>query len=193
MAQQILFIHGGECFDSHEEYMNFLRTKEVSPDDLRGKKRWRDHLQDDLGDDYEIFLPVMPNGWNAKYIEWKIWFEKFFPFLREEIILLGHSLGGLFIAKFLAENILPVKIKTTIILAAPFSEGDFALPESLEKFEKQVGKIYLYQSKDDPIVPFVDMEKYAAKLPSAEKVIFEDKEHFILQEFPEMVEKLRSL
>ena len=63
----------------------------------------------------------------------------------------------------------------------------------MEKFEKQAGKIYLYHSEDDPIVPFADLEKYAQKLPSAEKVIFKDKGHFNLPEFPEIVEKINSL
>ena len=88
------------------------------------------------------------------------------------------------------------------MIAAPFDAnnrddketlGDFELPISLEEFEQQAGKIYLYNSHDDPVVPFADMEKYAAKLPSAEKVIFENKGHFIDEEFPEFVEKIKSL
>jgi predicted alpha/beta hydrolase family esterase len=202
MAQQILFIHGGNCFDAYESYLDFLRAREISKDDLVGKKKWRHILQADLGEDYEVFLPQFPCAWNAKYVEWKIWFEKFIPFLKDDIILIGGSLGGIFLAKYFSENDFPIKIRAILLLAAPFdaknrevgySLVDFVLPESLEKLEKQVGKIFLYHSKDDPIVPFADVEKYATKLPSAEKVIFEDKGHFILEEFPEIVEKLRSI
>lgn len=123
--------------------------------------------------------------------------------LTDNIILLGGSLGAIFLAKYLSENDFPVKIKAVFLLAGPFDDksrsdidytlGDFVLPESLEKFASQAGKIFLYHSKDDPVVPFADQGKYAAKLPSAEKVVFEDKGHFNLKEFPEIVEKIRSL
>ena len=97
---------------------------------------------------------------------------------------------------------MPVKIKAVFLLAAPFdakdreadySLGDFTLPESLEKFSAQCPKIFLYQSKDDPVVPLVDVEKYAKKLPKAEKVIFKDKGHFNIEEFPEIVEKIKEI
>lgn len=197
MPQQILVIHGGTSFDTYEDYLNYLNNYELTPEkfDKYGKntQRWKDNLQKKLGEKYEVISPQMPCAWNTKYIEWKIWLEKFNPFLKDELVIIGHSLGGLFLAKYLSENILPVKIKVVFLLAAPFAEGDMIPPASLEKFEQQAGKIFLYHSQDDPIVPFADQEKYAEKLPSAEKVIFSDKGHFIGEEFPEFVEKLKSL
>jgi len=193
MPQQILWIHGGLVFNSYDDYLDSLRNYKIDADQIKGGKKWKDNLPKLLGKEYEIIFPQMPCGWNAKYIEWKIWLERFYPFLKDEIILIGHSLGGLFLAKYLSENDFPVKIKAVFLLAASMDEGDFILPKSLKKFEQQTGKIYLYHSEDDPIVPFADMEKYAAKLPSAEKVIFSDKGHFIDEEFPEFVEKLKSL
>ena len=203
MKQQILFIHGGEAFDSYEDYIDFLSEKrQVKIEDLKGKVRWRGHLQKELGDNYEVLLPQMPCGWNAKYSEWKIWFEKLFPFFQENIILIGGSLGGIFLAKYLSENNFPLKIKATFLLAAPFDAkdreadytlGDFALGESLEKFSAQCPKIFLYHSEDDPVVPLADVEKYAQKLPNAEKIIFKNKGHFNLEEFPEIVAKIKNL
>jgi len=193
--QQILIIHGGNVNKSYDDYLEFLKNYKI---DLNKVKNggWKDYLQDELGDDYEIIFPQMENYHNAKYNEWKIWFEKFFPFLKDSLILIGGSLGGIFLAKYLSENDFPVKIKAVFLIAAPFDNGylgDFALPSSLEKLEKQSEKIFLYHSKDDPSVPFADMEKYAQKLPAAEKVIFEDKGHFVLKEFPEFIEKIKKL
>lgn len=200
MPKQILIIHGGDFFDTYEEYLNFLKNYQIDINDLKRPRKWKDKLQEDLSENYEVFLPLMPCGFNCKYIEWKIWFDKFIPFLKDGLVLVGHSQGGIFLAKYLSENYFPVKIKATFLLAGPFDDknvdytlADFKLPESLEKFEKQAGKIFLYHSEDDPIVPFADLEKYAQKLPRAEKVIFKDKGHFNLQEFPEFVEKLKNL
>ncbi|KKP77873.1 MAG: hypothetical protein A2271_00690 [Candidatus Moranbacteria bacterium RIFOXYA12_FULL_35_19] len=203
MSQQIFWIHGGNVFNSHKDYLEFLKTREATKEYFIGKNRWVHHLQADLGDGYEVFLPQMPCAtWNAKYSEWKIWFEKSFPFLKDNLILAGGSLGGMFLAKYLSENDFPLKIKGAFLLAAPFDDkdkninytlGDFALPKSLEKFSTQCSKIFLYHSKDDPLVPFIDLEKYSKALPNAEKIIFEDKGHFKLKEFPEFVEKLKSI
>ena len=114
MPQQILWIHGGDVFDSYEEYLKFLRDRKVTKEDFIGKNKWIKKIQQELGNDYEVFLPQMPCAWNATYKEWKIWFEKSFPFLQNGIILAGGSLGGIFLAKYLSENIFPVKIKSNI-------------------------------------------------------------------------------
>ncbi|PIP28385.1 MAG: hypothetical protein COX29_01375 [Candidatus Moranbacteria bacterium CG23_combo_of_CG06-09_8_20_14_all_35_22] len=197
MSQQILWIHGGNVHKSYEDYLEFLRKREIEKEDLIGRKKWINNLQHDLGDNFEVLSPRMPCGYNAKYTNWKIWFEKFFPFLKDNIILAGGSLGGIFLAKYLSENTLPVKIKATFLLAAPHSDdylGDFALGDSLEKFENQSDKIFLYHSEDDPLVNIAEIGKYSKALPKAEKVIFKDKGHFNkIKEFPEFVEKLKSL
>lgn len=202
MKQQILVIHGGNVHKSYEDYLEFLRTRKFEKEDLIGRKKWVNNLQKDLGNNFEVLLPRMPCSCNAKYINWKIWLERFFPFLKDGIILIGNSLGSTFLSKYLSENDFPLKIKAVFLLAGPFDEKDrdvgytledFILSESLEKFEQQAGKIFLYHSKDDPVVPFADQEKYVAKLPGAEKVIFEDKGHFNLKEFPEIVEKIKSI
>jgi len=202
MKKQILAIHGGEVFNSYEEYLNFLKEYPVDLDRLLTKKKWKNNLQADLGEGWEVLNPQMPNHRNAKYAEWKIWFEKFLPFLRDEVILIGSSLGGIFLAKYLSENDFSVKISAAYLIAAPFDEndrdvnytlGDFALPESLEKFQEQVEKIFLYHSEDDPVVPISDLEKYAQALPKAEKIVFQDRGHFSQDHFPEIVEMIRGI
>lgn len=195
MKKQIFIVHGGEVFETQEDYLNFLKSYPINLDKIK-HGGWKDHLQEALGDEYEVIYPRMENYHNAKYAEWKIFFERFFPYLQNEIILIGNSPGSLFLAKYLSENIFPVKIKAVFLVAGPYDDGylgDFALPDSLKKFSSQAKKIFLYYSKDDPAVPLVEVEKYAQKLSGAEKIIFEDRGHFALKEFPEFVEKLKSI
>lgn len=199
MKQQVIHIHGGSTFESYEQYLTYLKTTEVDIDKFKYFKDWGNSLGEALGENYEVLNPRMPNGKNARYLEWKIWWERLIPFLTGEPILIGHSLGGIFLAKYLAENQMPMKIKATILIAAPFDDetdeplADFKLAKSLELLAKQGGQIYLMQSKDDRVVPFGELAKYQHELPQAKSIIFEDKGHFKLESFPELVELITSL
>lgn len=201
MKKQVLAIHGGGTFCSYDEYLNDLKESEFSFDRLNSSRnRWNRNLDKLLGDDFEVIMPQMPCKQNSKYLEWKIFFEKIIPFLHDDVIITGHSLGGIFLAKYLSENDFPVKISAVYLIAAPFDDkdrkvslGDFILPESLSKFEKQAEKIFLYHSKDDAVVPIIDSEKYFQALPKAERVIFEDRGHFNQEHFPEIVAEIKKL
>ncbi|MEK7607523.1 MAG: alpha/beta hydrolase, partial [Patescibacteria group bacterium] len=136
---------------------------------------------------------------NAKYIEWKIWFDKIVPFIENGVIFIGHSLGGIFLAKYLSENKFPKKIRATMLVTAPHSEkfehsvADFVLPKKLKQFEKQGGEIFLYYSQDDQVVPFSNMKSYQKDLPKAHTQIFKDRGHFRQEEFPEIIEQIKKL
>jgi hypothetical protein len=42
---------------------------------------WKKWLAEGLSQHYEVMRPDMPNTMNAKYAEWKIWFEKYFRYI----------------------------------------------------------------------------------------------------------------
>lgn len=200
MKKQIVVIHGGDSFDTHEEYISFLKSFEI--DDLKyfTGNSWKTTLQERLGDGFEVILPRMPNPFNARYAEWKIWFDKLVPFLNDGVVLIGHSLGGIFLAKYLSENKFPKTITATILISAPFDgEGDeeslvdFIFPPSLELFATQGGKIIIYHSKDDTSVLPIQSEKYKKALPGAQVMMFEDRGHFTQEEFPELVQNIKNL
>lgn len=196
---QIVLIHGGTTFDSYPEYLRFLKTVEVKIEKLHARNEWKMGFARALGSKFDVLQPRMPNGSNAKYSEWKIWFERIVPFLQNDVILVGHSLGGIFLAKYLSENDFPHKVCATILLAAPFTDtpdeslATFRLTKSLKKFAKQGGKIVLYASKDDHVVPFSHMQKYKHALPKAISRIFKDRGHFNQPKFPELVVEIKRL
>ncbi len=200
LVQQIVVIHGGTTFDSYEDYLSYLKNVEIDLERLKSKKGWKANLQEDLGDNFEVLIPQMPDRTNACYKEWKIWFERIITLLNENLIFIGHSLGGSFLAKYLSEEKIIKKIKATILVAAPFDDkdrkgslADFRLPSSLVKFSEQGGMIYLIQSKDDPLVPFDQLSKYKKALPDAKTIIFDDREHFNQENFPEIIQIIKSV
>ena len=47
-------------------------------------------------------------------------------------------------------------------------------------------------SKDDPVVPFNHSERLAKELPNANYMIFEDRQHFNQEHFPELIETIKN-
>lgn len=198
MKKQVVVIHGGDSFDTYEKYLEALKNWEVTVEWFQPRKEdWKDSLPSDLGEGYEILAPRMPNKQNARYAEWQIWFERMLPYIRDNVILVGHSLGGIFLAKYLSEKDFPNKISGLFLVAAPHNGtediGDFALSHKLESVAKQCENIHLFQSKDDPVVALSEVEKYQKDLPNAKTHIFEDRGHFKQEHFPEIVEEIKKI
>lgn len=201
--QQVLYIHGGSAFSQYDNFLSHLQTKTIR--DLPGEtelKKWSSTLRDRLGDEYEVFMPSMPNSQNSKYEEWKIWFERHFEYLQGEVILMGWSQGGYFLEKYLTENTVPFTVKALYLLAAPFfaadfngeDGGDFAFDTSrVGELAQKVKKIYILHSEDDFVVPYEHGLKLSKALPQAEFISFTDKNHFLIEEFPELVEIIKKL
>lgn len=197
---QVLYLHGGMTFPTYEEYRTFLATKELTIERLRLFRSWKDRLQDTLGGTFDVLAPRMPNGTNAVYEEWETYFSRILTLLRDDPILIGHSLGGVFLAKHLSTHDVPVRLRATLLVAAPFCDdltdeslGDFVPPASLERFKAQGGALYVYHSTDDPVVPFSHGEGYAAALTGCTFRALSGYGHFNTETFPELVADVRSL
>jgi predicted alpha/beta hydrolase family esterase len=203
MKKQVFFIHGGDSYSKYEDYFASLNNLPLSLPGEEGSVRWTKTLPDMLGDDYEVFMPSMPSKYNAKYEEWSLWFSRYFPYLRDEVVLVGWSLGGMFLAKFLAENKLPIKIGKVFLLAAPCGTilsddgndcGSFQFDQVvLDKLAKADLLIEIWHSRDDFVVPFSHALLYEKSLPGAKTHFFDDKNHFLVPELPELIEQIKSI
>lgn len=197
MKKQIVYIHGGDSFESYDDYIKNLKETEFTIDWFIRRKRWIEDMATELENEFQFFMPQMPNKQNAVYEEWKTWFEKMIPFINDGVIVIGHSQGGIFLAKYLSENIYPNKIGA-IMLVAPVHNntpevGSFRLDKSLENVSKQCQEIHLFFSKDDFVVPFSESEEYKKELPDAKFHIFEDRGHFLQETFPEIIEEIKKI
>ena len=75
MKRQIILIHGGNTYDSYEQYIATLKKIKLDFKRALSGIGWRGSLQEELGKKFEVIAPRMPNSLNAKYLEWDIWFK----------------------------------------------------------------------------------------------------------------------
>lgn len=196
---QIFMIHGGMTFKNRKDYLHYLKTKEVS---VEKREKWAEgYLDKELSKKFQIIRPHMPLSENAKYEDWKVYFERHFPYLRNNIILIGSSLGGIFLAKYLSEHKFPKKILSIYLVCPPFDNtcfhedlvGGFRLKSNLSLIEKNSKNLALLFSKDDDDVPVSHAEKYRKKLKNPRIIIYKSKNgHFKISKFPEIVKMLKN-
>ncbi len=204
--KQVLVIHGGDFFDSREEYARSLKKETLTKEKLLTElpPGWKETLQQDLGSEFEVLRPSMPSRENAKYDEWKIWFEKCLRFIDSEYVLVGHSLGGIFLARYLSEEKLACKPAGLVLVAAPYfeatkakgkkSKGGFFVGKHFKNIFTNVSKIVIIQSDDDTIVSPAHALKFKKKLPEATLLMLKGKGHFFRgAKYPEIVESIRTL
>lgn len=156
MKRQVLFIHGaGE--GAYEEDALLVAS-----------------LRDALGSAYAVRYPRMVDEDSPAYAPWKAQIASELTGLDGEIVLVGHSLGGSILLRYLSEERIERSVAPVIALAAPFwgadedwDWDDARLPEDAAAKLASVPRIVFYHSRDDEIVPFHHLALYAARLPRA--------------------------
>ena len=196
---QILTIHSGMTFKNENGYLHYLKNKKIS---TKKKVYWvGDYLEKSLGKRFEIISPRMPLQDYAKYRDWKIVLERYLPLLKGKFILIGSSLGGVFLVKYLSENKLRKKALSVYLVCPPFDNslpgedlvGGFRLKSNLSLLEKNTKNLYLLFSKDDNVVPIAHAEKYARKLKRPRIIIYKSRGgHFNISRFPEIVKMIKE-
>jgi len=194
--KQVIFISGGESFETREDFKQWLKSFDsdfmLSDPSIESAKFWSRNLDDDLGGEYEVLSISMPLKINARYEEWKIWFEKHIQFMNEEVALVGWSLGANFLAKYLSENTFEKRISTLHLVAGCYGcVGGFNL-DSVSSIQKQTKNIFIYHSLDDTVVPYQEALSYSKDLPEATLITYEKHGHFLVEHVSEIVENINS-
>ncbi len=195
--KQIIFINWGDSKSDYKNFEEYVIKTEYNPK-YQNFVHWWKNLYKNLWDDFEVFSPEMPCKDFAEYKYWKIRFEQVFKYIKDEVIIVVHSLWGAFIVKYLNENNFPIKIKHIFIVSGTFKDWkyllwDFNFDKKLENFKKYETKTTFYHSKDDKIVSFSDFLDFRDKLKNAEFKVFEDKWHFIYEKFIELENDIKNI
>ena len=202
--QQVVTIGGWSALENlfSETFLQNRKKyiqEESSYDPYKSTLKWKNLLSEQLWETYEVFKMPTPHSDSAVYEEWKIMFEKMFPYFSGEILLLWHSLWATFIAKYLNENPLSIWIKKILLVAPAFQDseeevlGSFNFDTQLSVLKKYSETIHLYYSTDDMIVSPRDAEQFISVLWDISVRKFTDRGHFFSGEFPEIVTDITCL
>ena len=127
------------------------------------------HLQEQLGKGYHIISPGMPE--NLDCTLWKAQIASGIEALDEELLLIGHSLGGSVLLKYLGRRLQANRLWTVLGRGPYWGKDDdwqneeYTLPNSFAAKLPHISKLILYHSRHDPVVPFAHAQHYAKQLP----------------------------
>ncbi len=179
MSRQILFIQGAG--NQHQPL---------------GSGKLVAYLQKQLGSDYEVLAPDMPEPENPRYLAWRERIEQELGKLDADALLIGHSLGGSMVLKYLAEGTYRRPLAGLFLISVPYWgkqdwELEYAVPEDFASHLPSIQHLFLYHSRFDEIVPFSSLERYQQHLPQASVRVLDGKEHSFTAWLPLLVEDIK--
>lgn len=182
MTGRVLFIHGAGA-GAHAEDALLVAS-----------------LRDALGPAYEVRYPAMRNEASPEYADWKSQIAEELAAADDGLVLVGHSAGGSVLLKYLAEEQVGRRVAGLFLLATPFWGGgdalwtwdDVHLPDDVGARLARIPRIVFYHSRDDDVVPFAHLARYAAAFPRAVVRPTDGRGHQLGNDLTEVAEDIRQ-
>jgi serine hydrolase len=181
MKKQVLFIQGGGE-GAHEEDNKLAIS-----------------LQHELGGEYNVIYPKMPEEEGLGYEAWKAQISKELAALNGKVILVGHSVGSSMLLKHLTEEGLERPLAGIFLIAAPYwglggwQMDKFTLDEGQTANILKGLPIFFYHSHDDNIVPFAHLVLHVEKFPQATIREFDGRGHQFNNDLSEVAADIKRL
>jgi pimeloyl-ACP methyl ester carboxylesterase len=182
VKRQLLFIQGGGA-GTHDDW----------------DRKLVESLRRELGPNYEIRYPRMPNEEDATYAAWKATLEREFAALKNGAILIGHSVGGTILVNALAEQPLERGLGAIFLIAAPFV-GEGGWPAGDLKSSRDLGTrlprgvpVHFYYGLKDETVPPSHAQLYARAVPQARVHRLPGRDHQLNNDLREVAAAILSL
>lgn len=180
MKRHVLFVHGGGE-GAHEADEKLAAS-----------------LRDALGVEYDVRSPKMPDEGSPEVGAWKGKIAGELATMDGEAILVGHSVGGHMLLKYLSEEEVEKPVAGLFLLAAPYAGTggweleEYALPEDFASKLPEGSLIFFYHGRDDEVAPFEHLELYREKLPWATFRAFDDLGHQFGDDLSEVARDVRE-
>jgi predicted alpha/beta hydrolase family esterase len=154
------------------------------------------YLKSSLQERFQVLFPIIEDASSPTYAKFKDLFKLAFAEITEPVILVGHSLGGSTLLKYLSEEKPDVSILGLFLISTPFWKSnmkDFQLKENFQASLKDIPQIFLYHSKKDTAVSIDHLEFYENAFKTAVVHKLNGSEHAFSKGLPELVADIKSL
>ena len=157
------------------------------------------YLQNALGKTYDINYPKMPNENDPDYHLWKVKFDQELKKIERKVVLVGHSVGGYLLLKYLSKENIDKHIAGIFFISTPFlGDGgwqyeDMILDNDFASKLPPNTPIFFYHSINDEIVPFSHLALYAKELPHATIRKIVGRGHQLNNDLTEIVQDINNL
>jgi predicted alpha/beta hydrolase family esterase len=183
MNKQIFFAHsGGPQGKSGQGSYDFVQ--------------W---LREELEPEYMIHDPVIEDPDAPSYEMWETMLDRELCGINGDVILIGHSLGGSVLAKYLSEKTCRFQPAGLFLVAAPWwgaggwDAEEFALDTGSRKQLPSIPMVRIYHCTDDPVVPFRHAKLYQKMFPDAFLHELSGSDHTFSDGLPLLVEHIKRL
>lgn len=164
----------------------------------RGSGSLVSHLRGALEASHVVVSPAMPAPGNPTYRAWKAALDRVLQSVDGPFVLVGHSLGGSVLLKYLAEERPAPPVRALFLVAAPYwgstdwESDEFVLRPGFADSLPPNAAVFLYHSRDDDVVPSAHAERYGAEIPRAVLRLVDGRGHEFRGGLPELVADLAA-
>jgi predicted alpha/beta hydrolase family esterase len=163
-------------------------------------EKWVPYIKKQLGPEYHVVCPEMPNPQFPQYALWREKIKSTIAKLKGPLILVGHSLGGTLLLKYISEEKIQNQILGLYFIASPyFSEDkgwnyqDFFIHKSPNELLGEF-PLYSYHSTDDAVVPVSHQGFFAKRFPQTIVRTLSGHGHeYNMSEFKEIIQDIRQI
>jgi predicted alpha/beta hydrolase family esterase len=182
MREQVLFVQGGGE-GTHDEWDAKLVAS----------------LTRELGDDFEVRYPRMPDEDDPSYARWGPAIQREIAALDAGGVVVGHSVGGTLLVRVLAERTPGPKLGAIMLLATPFVGNggwpgdDFEMPIDLGARLPAGVPVHLFHGLGDDTAPAVHADLYARVIPQAHVHRLPGRDHQLGNDLAEVARVIQAL
>lgn len=181
MAIDVLFIHSAGVQSGDEGSAPFVK-----------------YLRHSLGSNYNLYAPIMPLPDDPSYERWSNELKELLQY-KSPPILIGHSLGGSVLLKYISEEHQTISAAGLFLVATPFwgsadwNVEEFILRENFASFLPDTLNVFLYQSQDDDVVSIEHLSNYSNAIPRAVVKALDSGGHAFTNGLPCLVDDIQQL
>lgn len=150
-------------------------------------------------EDYEVLFPIVNEPESPAYHHWKTLLAHEFNKLHGPVILVGHSLGGSVLLKYLSEEKSDLQIKGIFLVATPqwnedgWNMAEWAVQKDFTTRLPSIPVYYFYHCLNDPFVPFEHLSFYRKAFKNAVFRELSCKDHIFSNGLKELADDIRLI